>query len=224
MRKIKDVLRLHHEAGLSRRGVAQALNISYGSTVNYLNRAQQAGLTWPLPEDWDERTLGRLLFPSQALTGQRRFSEPDYPAVHQELKRKGVTKQLLWQEYRQRHPGDGYSYAQFCHRYLAWLGKQQRSMRQLHRAGEKLFVDYCGPTMPIVNPDTGEVRQAQVFVAVLGASNYTFACASWSQNQADWLNTHVQAFGFFGGVPKRAVPDNLKSGVLLPQQLFILER
>lgn len=213
MRKIKDVLRLHHEAGLSRRGVAQALNISYGSAVNYLNRAQQAGLTWPLPEDLDERTLGRLLFPSQAATGQRRFSEPDYPVVHQELKRKGVTKQLLWQEYRQQHPDDGYSYAQFCHRYLEWLGKQQRSMRQIHRAGEKLFVDYCGPTMAVVNPDTGEVRQAQVFVAVLGASNYTFACASWSQNQADWLNAHVQAFEFFGGVPEVVVPDNLKSGV-----------
>lgn len=213
MRKIKDVLRLHHEAGLSRRGVAQALNISYGSTVNYLNRAQQAGLTWPLPADLDERTLGRLLFPSQASTGQRRFSEPNYPAVHQELKRKCVTKQLLWQEYRQQHPDDGYSYAQFCHRYLEWLGKQQRSMRQLHRAGEKLFVDYCGPTMSIVNTDTGEVRQAQVFVAVLGASNYTFACASWSQNQADWLNAHVQAFEFFGGVPELVVPDNLKSGV-----------
>ncbi len=213
MRKIKDVLRLHYEAGLSRRGVAQALNISYGSAVNYLNRARQAGLSWPLPEGLDERTLGRLLFPSQAITGQRRFAEPDYPAIYQELKRKYVTKQLLWQEYRQQHPNDGYSYAQFCHRYLEWLGKQQRSMRQIHRAGEKLFVDYCGPTMSVVNPDTGEVRQAQVFVAVLGASNYTFASASWSQNQADWLNAHVQAFEFFGGVPEVVVPDNLKSGV-----------
>lgn len=213
MRKIKDVLRLHHESGLSRRGVAQALNISYGSTVNYLNRAQQAGLSWPLPADMDERTLGRLLFPTQPLTGQRRFVEPDYPTVHQELKRKGVTKHLLWQEYRQQHPHHGYSYAQFCHRYLAWLGKQQRSMRQLHRAGEKLFVDYCGPTMPVINPDTGEVRQAQIFVAVLGASNYTFAYASWSQNQADWLHAHVQAFEFLGGVPELVVPDNLKSGV-----------
>jgi len=213
MRKIKDVLRLHHESGLSRRAVAQALNISYGSAVNYLNRAQAAGLSWPLPDGTDERTLGRLLFPTQPATGQRRFAEPDFPAVHQGLKCKGVTKQLLWQEYRQQHPNDGYSYAQFCHRYNAWLGKQQVSMRQLHRAGEKLFVDYCGPTMPVINPDTGEVRQAQVFVAVLGASNYTFACAGWSQNQADWLKAHVQAFEFFGGVPEVVVPDNLKSGV-----------
>lgn len=213
MRKIKEVLRLHYEAGLSRRGVAQALNISYGSAVNYLNRAQEAGLGWPLPDGIDERTLGRLLFPTQPLTGQRRFSEPDFITAHQELKRKGVTKQLLWQEYREQHPKDGYSYAQFCHRYLEWLGKQQRSMRQIHRAGEKLFVDYCGPTMAVVNPDTGEVRQAQIFVAVLGASNYTFACASWTQNQADWLTAHVKAFEFLGGVPEVVVPDNLKSGV-----------
>lgn len=213
MRKITEILRLSYEVGLSHRRVAQALNLGLGTVSNYLKRAQQAGVTWPLPPDMDERTLGRLLFPSQPLTGQRRFTEPDYPTVHQELKRKGVTKQLLWQEYRAQHPDDGYSYAQFCHRYLEWLGKQQRSMRQLHRAGEKLFVDYCGPTMPVVNPDTGEVRQAQVFVAVLGASNYTFACASWSQNQADWLNAHVQAFEFFGGVPELVVPDNLKSGV-----------
>jgi transposase len=214
MRKIKEVLRLHYEAGLSRRGIAQALNVSYGSVVNYLNRAKQAKLPWPLPADMDERTLGRLLFPSQPATGQRRFAEPDYSTAHQEIKQhKGVTKQLLWQEYRQQHPDDGYSYAQYCHRYLEWLGRQPRSMRQIHRAGEKLFVDYCGPTMPVVNTDTGEVRQAQVFVAVLGASNYTFACASWSQKQEDWLNAHVQAFEFLGGVPEVVVPDNLKSAV-----------
>ena len=213
MRKIKEVLRLSYEAGLSQRGIALALNLGLGTVSTYLKRARQAGINWPLPPDMDERTLGRLLFPSQSATGQRRFVEPDYPSVHQELRRKGVTKQLLWQEYRQQYPDDGYSYAQFCHRYLVWLGCQQRSMRQVHRAGEKLFVDYCGPTMPIVNPDTGEVRQAQVFVAVLGASNYTFACASWSQQQADWLNAHVQAFEFLGGVPEVVVPDNLKSAV-----------
>jgi transposase len=213
MRKIKDILRLRHEAGLAYRGIANALNIGYGTVVDYLNRAEQAGLDWPIPEGMHERDLGRLLFPTQAITGQRRFAEPDFPEIRQELKRKGVTKLLLWQEYRQRHPDDGYSYAQFCHRYRVWLGCQQRSMRQIHRAGEKLFVDYCGPTMAIVNPDTGEYREAQIFVAVLGASNYTFACASWSQQQADWLNAHVKAFEFFGGVPELVVPDNLKSAV-----------
>lgn len=191
MRQIKEILRLKYVVGLSHRGIAQALNIGYGTVSNYLARAEQAQLGWPIPEDMDERTLGRLLFPSQPLTGQRRFVEPDFPTAHQELKRKGVTKQLLWQEYRQQYPDDGYSYAQFCHRYNAWRGQQKRSMRQLHRAGEKLFVDYCGPTVPIVNPETGEMRHAQIFVAVLGASNYTFACASWSQGQEDWINAHV---------------------------------
>ncbi len=214
MRKIKDILRLRHEAGLSYRGISEALNIGYGTVVEYLNRARQAGLDWPIPADLDERDLDRMLFPTQPPTGQRRFTEPDFPFVHQSLKHKCVTKQLLWQEYRQRHPDDGYSYAQFCHRYLEWLGCQQRSMRQIHRAGEKLFVDYCGPTMSVVNPDTGEVRQAQVFVAVLGASNYTFACASWSQKQADWLNAHVQAFEFFGGVPAIVVPDYVPGNII----------
>jgi len=213
MRKIKDILRLRHEAQLSIRGIAQALNIGYGTVVDYLNRAERAGVKWPLPAELLERDLGRLLFPTQPATGQRRFTEPDFPYVHRELKRKGVTKQLLWQEYRQQHPDDGYSYAQFCHRYRVWAGQQQRSMRQLHKAGEKLFIDYCGPTMPIVNPDNGECRFAQIFVAVLGASNYTFACATWTQNQADWLGAHVQAFEFFGGVPELVVPDNLKSAV-----------
>jgi len=213
MRKIRDILRLRYEAGLAYRGIANALNIGYGTVVDYLKRAEQAGLSWPIPEGLMERDLGRLLFPTQAVTGQRRFTEPDFATVCVELKGKGVTKLLLWQEYRQQHPDDGYSYAQFCHRYRVWLGCQQRSMRQVHRAGEKLFVDYCGPTMTIVNPDTGECRQAQIFVAVLGASNYTFACASWSQKQADWLQAHVKAFAYFGGVPELIVPDNLKSAV-----------
>ncbi|MEX0739586.1 MAG: IS21 family transposase [Pseudohongiella sp.] len=213
MRKIKDILRLRQEAGLSYRSISQALDIGYGTVVDYLERAEKASLGWPLPVDLNERDLGRLLFPTQPRTGQRRFAEPDFVVVHQELRRKSVTKQLLWQEYRQQHPDDGYSYAQFCHRYLKWLGCQQRSMRQLHRAGEKLFVDYCGPTMEVVSPDTGEIRRAQIFVAVLGASNYTFACASWSQKQQDWLSAHVQALTFFGGVPEIIVPDNLKSAV-----------
>ncbi|MDA1372930.1 MAG: IS21 family transposase [Proteobacteria bacterium] len=213
MRKIKEILRLRHEAGLGYRGIAQSLGIGYGTVVDYLNRAANAGLGWPLPSELSERDLGRLLFPTQATTGQRRFVEPDFLLAHQELKRKFVTKQLLWQEYRQQHPDDGYSYAQYCHRFRVWQGHQQRSMRQIHRAGEKLFVDYCGPTMEVVNPDTGEIRQVQIFVAVLGASNYTFACASRSQNQADWLQAHVKTFEFLGGVPELVVPDNLKSAV-----------
>ncbi|MCH8866943.1 MAG: IS21 family transposase, partial [Proteobacteria bacterium] len=135
MRKIRDILRLRYECGLAYRGIANALNIGYGTVVDYLKRAERAGLGWPIPEGLMERDLGRLLFPTQAVTGQRRFAEPDFPSVCVELKGKGVTLLLLWQEYRQQHPDDGYSYAQFCHRYRVWLGSQRRSMRQVHRAG-----------------------------------------------------------------------------------------
>lgn len=214
MRKIKQILQLHHESGLSRRAISVAVGTRYGSVANYLNRAEKAGISWPLSEDMDERDLGRLLFPSQPPSSPRRFIEPDFPQIHQELKQKGVTKLLLWEEYRQTHPNNGYSYAQFCHRYKVWQSKQATSMRQTHKAGEKLFVDYCGPTIAIVNPDTGECVNAQIFVAVLGASNYTFACASKTQNQADWINAHVKAFEFFGGVPELVIPDNLKSAVI----------
>ena len=212
MRKLKDILRLHHESKLSRRSIAAALDIGYGTVVNYLNRAQKANLAWPLPDDLTDDSLCDLLF-RRAPTGPRRFVEPDCVHIHQELKQKCVTKQLLWEEYKQIHGEHGYQYSQFCHRYRQWCAKQKRSMRQDHRAGEKLFVDYCGPTIPIVNPDTGEFKNAQIFVAVLGASNYTFACASWSQKQQDWINAHVTAFTFFGGVPEIIVPDNLKSAV-----------
>lgn len=213
MRKIKDILRLRYEVELSYRGIASALNIGYGTVVDYLKRAEAAGLSWPLPEPLGERELGRALFPTQSRDGQRRFADPDFAKVSQEMKRKGMTLQLLWQEYREHHPEDGYSYAQFCHRYQTWRGRQKRSMRQTHRAGEKLFVDYCGPTLPVVNPDTGECRQAQVFVAVLGASNMTFACATWTQTLPDWVEAHVKAFEYFGGVPELVVPDNLKAAV-----------
>lgn len=213
MRKIRDILRLRYEAKLPYRVIATTLNIGYGTVVDYLKRAREAGVAWPLPAGTTEQSLGKLLFPSVSPAKSCQYASPDFNQVRLELKSKCMTLQLLWQEYREIHPDDGYSYAQFCRRYKTWLGCQQRSMRQNHRAGEKLFVDYCGPTMEIVNPDTGECRSAQVFVAVLGASNYTFACASWSQKQADWLNAHVKAFEFFGGVPELVVPDNLKSAV-----------
>jgi len=214
MRKIKQILQLHHESGMARRAISVSVGTSYGSVANYLNRAEKAGITWEMACDMDERELGRALFPSQTLSGARHFIEPDYPQIYQELKKKGVTKLLLWEEYRQSHPDNGYSYAQFCHRYKHWQGQQTMSMRQTHKAGEKLFIDYCGPTIPIVNPDSGECYGAQIFVAVMGASNYTFACASKTQNQADWINAHVKAFEFIGGVPELIIPDNLKSAVI----------
>lgn len=214
MRKIKEILRLRYEAELSLRGVSQSLNIGYGTVVDYIKRAEEAKISWPISSDLDERDLGLLLFPTQSVTGQRRFTEPDFMNCFVDLKKsKIVTRHLLWQEYRQQHPNDGYSYAQFCHRFKEWQGKQKRSMRQIHIAGEKMFVDYAGPTMDVVNPDTGECRTAQIFVAVLGASSYTFACAHWSQQLPDWLDAHVQALNYFGGIPEIIVPDNLLSAV-----------
>jgi len=214
MRNIKSLLRLHYELRLSRREIATALHIGYGTVAAYLARAKAANLTWPLPPEIGERELARLLFPSLEKQGKHaRFTEPDFGLVHTELKSSGMTKLLAWEEYRQQHPDDGYSYSQFCHRYKTWLQRQQVSMRQTHRAGEKCFIDFCGPTVDLVCATTGEITSAQIFVAVLGASNYTFACATRSQKEADWIDAHTQAATFFGGWTKLTVPDNLKSGV-----------
>ena len=215
MRKIKTVLRLYHQCNFSRRAIATSQGIAYGTVDNYLKRAAEAGITWPLPPGIGERELGNLLFPSQPLGTQRDgFAKPDFFHIQTELKLVGMTKLLAWEEYREAHPEHGYSYSQFCHRFNVWRGQQRRSMRQLHVAGEKCFVDYCGPTIPIVNVHTGEYLNAQVFVAVLGASNYTFAHGSASQTQADWISSHVKAFEFFGGMTALVIPDNLKSGVI----------
>ncbi len=214
MRKIHAVLRLHHQSGLSHRQIAKSLKIGFGTVNNYLQRAQNAGLRWPLPPGMTERELELALFPEPTKhDGQRRFAEPDFAQIHTDMKSVGMTKQLAWEEYRQVHPDEGYSYSQFCHRYRTWIGRQRRSMRQTHIAGEKMFVDYCGPTVPIVNARTGEFIDAQIFVATLGASNYTFACASVSQKEADWINAHCKAAAFFGGWASLTIPDNLKSGV-----------
>jgi transposase len=213
MRLIKDVLRLKFESDLSLRQIARSLNIGLGTVSLHLNRAKEAGLTWPLPVDLDENGLERALFPNQLAPVRSGLVEPDYAVIHKELKRKGVTKQLLWEEYKQAQGEHGYQYSQYCQRYRDWVLTLKRSMRQIHKAGEKLFIDYCGPTIPIVNPDTGEVCNAQIFVATWGASNYTFAEATRTQTKPDWIQSHVNAFEFFGGVPEILVPDNLNSAV-----------
>lgn len=159
-----------------------------------------------------EPRLASLLYPeSDSRPGA--LEDPDWAEIHMELRKKGVTRHLLWEEYCQRMPVRTYSYSQFCCRYQAWCQSQKRSMCQQHLAGEKCFIDYCGPTVPVISPETGECRQAQIFVAVLGASNYTFAEATYTQSLPDWLLSHVRMLEFFGGVPEILVPDNLKSGV-----------
>jgi len=206
MRKVTEVLRLKYEAKLSHEKIACAVGLSKGSVGNYVSQAKALGITWPLPPGMDEAQLEAKLLQGQAKRASG-FVKPDFPSIHQELKRKGVTLQLLWSEYTAVHGEQAYRYSQFCFHYQRWRARQKRSMRQIHRAGEKLFIDYCGPTVPIVDGSTGELRQAQVFVAVLGASNYTYAEATWTQELPQWIASHQRAFRFFGGVVELLVPD-----------------
>lgn len=212
MRKIREVLRLSLADGLSRRQVGAATGLPYTTVADYLGRARRAGLAWPLPEGLDDRALEGRLFASTALPPTHARPLPEWPAVHRELRRPGVTLQLLWMEYKERH-ADGYQYTQFCRHYRAWQRQLDVVMRQEHRAGERMFVDYPGQTLPIVDPATGEVTQAELFVAVLGASSYTYAEATPSQALPDWIAGHVHAFEYFGGAPGIIVPDNLRAGV-----------
>ncbi|MFN0315710.1 MAG: IS21 family transposase [Burkholderiales bacterium] len=208
MRQIKEVLRLKLECGLSHSQIAGALNLSAGAISKYARLASRAGLGWAeLTAMGEAQIQARLMPPRDAQATSSRI-EPDYPRVHQELSRKGVTLQLLWEEYAQAQGAPAYRYSQFCHRYAQFCAGLKRSMRQTHRAGEKLFADYAGQTLPIVDALSGEVSKASIFVAVLGASNYTFACATARQGMADWLEGFSLALRFIGGVPALIVPDN----------------
>jgi transposase len=214
MRKIKDVLRLRFQMNLGQDQIARSCSISQATVHRYLERADSAGLTWPLPEDHDDRRLNELLFPTR----------PDYPPsvprpgldfaeVHRQLQaNRFVTLQLLWEEYREKQSG-AYGYSRFCELYQRWNRNRNVTLRQDHRAGEKLFVDWAGPTVPIYDSRTGETEPASLFVAVLGASTYTFAYAARGQHLANWIDCHVRAFGFMGGTTKLIVPDNPRTGV-----------
>lgn len=212
MRKIREVLRLRWEQGLSYNQIVASCRIGYGTVVQYLRRAGAAGLTWPLPEGLTDTELERRLFPPREAipTGERPV--PDWAMVHRELRKKGVTLLLLWEEHRAEHP-KAFGYSRFCELYQAWRQAAEPRMRQVHKAGEKLFVDYAGLTMPVTDRETGEVRAAQIFVAALGASSYLYAEATWTQTLPDWIGAHTRAFAHLGGVPALVVPDNLKSAV-----------
>lgn len=215
MRKIHEVLRLHG-AGLSARQIASCVSSARSTVAQCLQRAEAAGLAWPLPADCDEAELERRLYPPSTLRAAPRPAI-DFAGIQRQLRMPGVTLTLLWEEYRQAQP-DGYRYSRFCDLYREWLGRVDVVMRQEHRAGEKLFVDYAGHTVPIIDRHTGEIRSAQIFVAVLGASNYTYAEATWSQSLPDWLGSQVRALEFLGGCPRIVVPDNLKSAVKQPHR------
>ena len=212
MRKVKEILRLKFEAGHGQRQIARSCAIGKTTVAECLARFERSGLSWAQAAQLDEATLEHKLYPPPVAVPAQERAVPDWPYIHQELRRKGVTLTLLWYEYKAAHP-EGYQYSWFCDQYRAWSAKLDVVMRQEHRAGEKLFVDYAGQTVEVVDRRTGEVRQAQIFVAVLGASNYTYAEATWTQQLPDWIGSHVRTFQFFGGVPELAVPDNLRSGV-----------
>lgn len=212
MRKIREVLRLSWCARLSSSVVAQSCGMGRTTVREYLQRAERAGLCWSQAEEMTDEALEERLFPCVNLPEGQQRPLPDWAEVHKQYRRKGVTLLLLWEEYKARFP-EGYEYSRFCDFYRAWAEKQPVWMRQDHKAGERVYVDYAGMTVPVQDRATGEVREAQVFVAALGASSYTFVEATFTQTLRDWLNSHCRAFTFFGGVPELIVPDNLRSAI-----------
>lgn len=215
MRKTKEVLRLYYDLKLSKRQVARSCNIAASTVREHLRRAEAAGIKWPLPDGMDDAVLSARLFPENSAPVSAHPPLPSMETLHQELRIKGVTRQLLWLEYKERHP-DGYEYSQFCELYRKWTKHLDVTLRQEYKAGEKMFVDFAGKTVPVINPSTGEVTQAQIFVAVLGASNFTFALAVPDQSLPCWITAHTKAFAFFGGTTEIVIPDNLKSGISKP--------
>jgi transposase len=216
MRKLHDVLRLHFALKMPQRQIARSIQVSQSTVSEYLSRFQQAGLHWPLREGFDEQQLQERLFGPGWGKSERAAARPlpDFEQVRHELAtNRHTTLQLLWEEYRAAHPDRPYSYTSFWRHYEQWRTRQDVVMRQQHRAGEKLFVDWAGARIPIHDRGTGEVTQASLFVAVLGASNYTYAEAALSQELEAWIGAHVRTFEFLGGVPEVVVPDNARTAV-----------
>jgi transposase len=215
VRKIREILRLKHEAGLSNRAIAGACKISNSTVGEYLRRAEAAGISWPLSEISEEELVQKL-FPEQKPEAEKVRPVPDWEAVRKELRQKGVTLRLVWMEYLEEHP-DGYQYSQYCEYYRRWKKAQTGpSKHREHVGGEEMQVDYAGVKIPMTNPESGEISETSVFVAVLPASNYTYIEAQASENQSNWNNGHVRAFEYFGGLVRIVVPDNLKTGVQKP--------
>src|SRR6201987_3977624 len=214
LREAREVLRLK-AASVSTHEIARRFGLARSTVRETLKRAQTAGLAWPLPEGMTDAALEAALYASRPSTrGHRGIAEPDWAGVHRELKRKHVTLLILWDEYVAANPG-GYSYSRFCELYRAFERTLSVTMRQTHAAGGRLFVDYAGDGVPVViDRLTGEIRMAQIFVAVLGASSFTFAKATWTQALPDWIDAHVRAFEAIGGVPELVVPDNTKTAIV----------
>lgn len=212
MRSIREIVRLSSSLKLTANEIHRVTGVSRGTVQGLLRKIKERQLVWPLPEEMDDASLEKLLY-GESKRQPQKFQEPDWETIHRELKRAGVNKQLLWEEYICASGQTGYSYSQFCRRYSKWCRQCDIEMRQEHIAGDKLFVDYAGDTMRIIDQETGAVKFAQLFVGVLGASNFCFAEASESQSLRCWIQSHVRMFRAFGGVANCLVPDNLKSGV-----------
>ena len=218
MRQLREILRLKQEVGLAHREIAAACGIASSTVSLYLERAAAAGLQWPVPADLDDGALeARLFTRAFRVPGAMRRSIPDAALLQQELSKRGVTLQLLWQEYRAAHP-QGYSYSQFCEHYRRWVRRLKPSMRQVHRAGEKVFVDFAGQKAHVVNPETGEVTPVEIFVGVLGASGLLYAEATRGQDLGSWVAAHVRMLEAYQGCPAIWVPDNLRSAVTSPHR------
>jgi transposase len=213
MRKVKELLRLRYGLGLSVRQIARSCSMSHGGVSNYLQRAQVAHLIWPLPDELDDTAIEALLFPSATNTPAREAPLPNFQRIHEELRsHRHLTLSLLWQEYKENQ-GKGYQYSRFCQLYRDWEKRLDVVMRQEHRAGDKTYVDHAGPTVPVVDPESGDLREASIFVAVLGASSYTYAEATWTRDLYDWIGSHIRTFEFFSGISEAIVPDNWRAGV-----------
>ncbi len=213
MRRIRQLLALRFGAGASTRAIGRELGIAPSTVREYLARATAAGIGWPLAADFTDEALVARLFANGGVRAGARFrAEPDWAALALEFKRPAVNLQILWDEYREVHP-DGYAYSRFCELFREFERRLSPTMRQQHVAGHKAFVDYSGKRVPITDPVTGQVRMAEIFVAVLGASGLTYAEATWTQALPDWIGAHVCMFRYFGAAPRLLVPDNLKSGV-----------
>ena len=215
MRKIKEVLRLRFELGLGQRQIARSCAMGLSTVHDYLERAATAGMGWPLPEGLGEPELEAKLFGNQPVVARAapERPQPDWKAIHEQLQQhRHLTLQLLWQEYQQAHP-EGYRYSWFCERYQQWRRRLDVVLRQEHKAGEKMFIDWAGATIPVYDASTGEAWPAFLFVAVLGASSYTYAEATRDQQLEAWIQAHIHALEFFDGVPTLAVPDNAKTAV-----------
>jgi transposase len=219
MHSIREVLRLHFGLGLSRRQVAKSLAVSRDGVATTIERATEAGLTvWPLPDDLSDTALEQKLYPPREPTFEGellRRPEPDWEHVHSELRKPHAALRLLWEEYRAEHP-DGIRYSWFCKRYRDCARHVDPVMRIAHVAGEKMFVDYAGDTIGVIDRATGEILEAHLFVATLGASSYTYAEATWTEALPDWVMEHVRAIHFFGGTTKLIVPDNAATAVKKP--------